>query len=208
MQDTGSGPLAKVTLLEDGDSSEAIYDEWAADYDADLVEQFGYRSPALVADRLASMLDDRDATVVDYGCGTGLSGAALAAAGFSTIDGVDLSAGMLDIAGATGHYRALHRLDLTAPLPFADGEYDALVCVGVMGAGHLVPEDFRELIRTVAPGGPILLYGNSTPYRDDDYTARFARLEADGLWTIEATEVSNYMAELTRDGVMVVARRA
>ncbi len=206
MQDTGEGPLKKVTLLDDGESSEAIYDEWAAAYEHDLVGAYGYVSPTETAARLASMLPDRSTPIVDYGCGTGLVGVPLADLGFTTIDGVDVSAAMLDEARAKGCYRALHRLDLTQPLPSADGQYGALVCVGVMGAGHLVPEDFAELFRTVRAGGPIVLYGNGTTYERDGYDDRFRALEVAGHWTTEARETSNYMTTIVRPGVLLAGR--
>lgn len=79
-----------VAKLEPGGSSEAIYDEWARAYDRELTD-VGYNSPPLVAETLAGMLADRSAPIIDYGCGTGLSGAALAAVGFVEIDGADLS---------------------------------------------------------------------------------------------------------------------
>lgn len=204
MQDPGTGPLKKVTLLQDGDSSEAIYDEWAAAYDADLVDEFGYVSPRTSADALASLLDDSDAPIADYGCGTGLVGVVLRELGFSTIDGIDHSAGMLDVARAKGCYRSLIQADLTRPITIPDDTYAAMICVGVMGAGHLVPEDFAPLFRTVRPGGPIVLYGNATPYAEDGYAERFAAIPD---WEILRSEESNYMTTLTRPGMLVVGRR-
>ncbi len=204
MQDPGTGPLKRVTLLQDGDSSEQIYDEWADGYESDLVAEFGYVSPTTTADALAALLDDHDTPIADYGCGTGLVGVALHALGFTTIDGFDYSAGMLEVARHKGCYRDLVQADLTHEPPVAESAYGALVCVGVMGAGHLVPEDFAPLFRTVRPGGPIVLYGNATPYEDDGYADRFAAIPG---WEIEQTERSNYMTTLTRPGVMLVGRR-
>ena len=93
---------------------------------------------------------------------------------------------MLDVCRAKGAYRHLIEADLTGPLAIADGSYDAMICVGVMGAGHLVPEHFAELFRTVKRGGPIVLFGNGTPYVEDGYAERFAALD----WTIERTETT------------------
>ena len=110
---------------------------------------------------------------------------------------------MLDICREKGVYRALVEADLTAPLAIDDAMYDAMICVGVMGAGHLVPEHFGPLFRTVKRGGPIVLFGNCTPYVDEGYADRFAALD----WTIESTEFVNYMATLDRPGALVVGRR-
>lgn len=202
-QDPGSGPLRKVTLLQDGDPSDAIYDEWASRYDADLLDEYGYAAHRLAVDALIPMLGDLSEPVVDYGCGTGLVGVELRARGVATIDGVDYSPGMLAESSQKGVYRTLVEADLTQPVDIADGAYAAMICVGVMGAGHLVPEHFAELFRTVRRGGPIVLFGNGTPFVNDDYAERFAALD----WRVERTEMPNYMATLERPGALVVGRR-
>ena len=202
-QDPGTGPLKKVTLLEAGDRSDDIYDEWADAYESDLIDEFGYTAHTIAADALLERLTDQHASIVDYGCGTGLVGEHLHAAGCGAVDGVDYSPGMLDVCREKGSYRALIEADLTQALDIPDGAYDAMICVGVMGAGHLVPEHFAELFRTVKPGGPIVLFGNGTPYVDEGYAERFAALG----WTIERTAMVNYMATLKRPGALVVGRR-
>ena len=202
-QDPGSGPLEQVTLLRAGDRSDAIYDEWADTYESDLLDRFGYSGHRIAADALLEHLTDPGAAVVDYGCGTGLVGELLGAAGCRIVDGVDYSARMLDVCRAKACYRSTIEADLTRPLDIPDGTYDAMICAGVMGAGHLEPEHFAELFRTVRPGGPIVLFGNATPYVDEGYAARFAALD----WTIGRTEIVNYMAALNRPGVLVIGRR-
>ena len=202
-QDPGSGPLEQVTLLRAGDRSDAIYDEWADQYEDDLLGAFGYTAHLLAVNALLPLLDDRATPIVDFGCGTGLVGEALHAAGVETVDGVDHSPGMLAEARRKGAYRTLIEADLTRPNPLATAAYGAMICVGVMGAGHLTPDHFADLFRTVAPGGPIVLFGNGTPFAEDGYAERFAALE----WTIERTETPNYMAGLNRPGALVIGRR-
>lgn len=202
-QDPGTGPLKKVTLLQAGDRSDDLYDEWADAYEADLLDEFGYSAHTIAAEALLERLADPQASIVDYGCGTGLVGERLHAAGCTAVVGVDYSPGMLDVCRDKGSYRVLIEADLTQPLDIVDAAYDAMICVGVMGAGHLVPEHFAELFRTVKPGGPIVLFGNGTPYVDEGYADRFATLD----WTIEHTAMVNYMAALQRPGALVIGRR-
>ena len=206
--EVGTGPLAQVTLLAAGDSSEQIYDDWAATYESDLVRN-GYLSPALCVDALAAAVGDADLTslaVVEYGCGTGLVGAELASRGVTDVTGVDLSRGMLDIAAAKRVYRELIQADLTTEIELANDRFEACLCVGSMGNGHLAPSHIAEMLRPVRSGSPIVFYMNALPYRDDDYAWQFARLEDDGVWAIERIEESNYMASLDRPGYMIVAR--
>lgn len=81
-----------------------------------------------------------DTPLLDAGCGTGLVGGELVQRGFSALDGVDLSHGMLNIARSKGIYRQLEIADITRPLPFDPGSYGAVVCVGTFTAGHVGPE--------------------------------------------------------------------
>ena len=79
---------------------------------------------------------DPEAQGIDFGCGSGVLGLALRAAGLRRpLDGIDLSLGMLKLARATGCYRDLHQADLLAPppLPAWSGPYDFAITVGLMG---------------------------------------------------------------------------
>jgi len=81
--------LDNVYNTERGESMRRYYDDWADSYDTDLREN-EYRTPARCAAALARVLERRDAPILDFACGTGISGAALKEAGFTTIDGTDI----------------------------------------------------------------------------------------------------------------------
>ena len=61
-----------------------IYAKWAASYDADLIEA-GYESPKRIAEALIKFATLK-ASILDFGCGTGLSGKALCDVGFKKIN--------------------------------------------------------------------------------------------------------------------------
>ena len=96
----------------------ALFDAYADRFDAHLLQGLAYRSPADLAGALASLGRRRFDHVLDLGCGTGLGGAALRAA-TTTLTGVDLSPGMIDIARAKAIYDRLAVGDIRA---FLDGE--------------------------------------------------------------------------------------
>lgn len=93
------------------------YDAWADAYDHDLLDAEGYGAViARVEDAMLRHVEPA-ARVLELGCGTGLVGRALRKQGYSRIDGLDLSDGMLERARQTGAYRSLRRANLNSGIP-------------------------------------------------------------------------------------------
>ena len=116
--------------------------------------------------------------ILDVGCGTG----AMAAESVGrwadvTVTGVDLSAGMLDIArreAATLPATARERLAFVhAPadrLPFADGAFDVVTAAFVLQLVPSRPRAMRELRRVLRPGGTlghVSWLGDGAPFPGD-----------------------------------------
>jgi predicted TPR repeat methyltransferase len=99
-----------------------------------------YRTPALLAEAVGAVLPANAAlSVLDLGCGTGLSGLALKPFA-RRLEGVDLSPRMLDAARARGIYTALHEADLLAFLPTRRAGYDLIAAADVLNyLGDLAP---------------------------------------------------------------------
>jgi SAM-dependent methyltransferase len=94
----------------------------------------------------------------DLACGTGRIGQWLHRRGVEVIDGVDLTAEMLEQARAKGVYRRLHQADLAATsLP--EECYD--VVTAVLVDEHLpdLPPLYAEAARIARPGGLCVLVG-------------------------------------------------
>ena len=209
--DAGRGALhgfvARLTAMTAEDDAHEVYEEWAPTYESDLVKGYGYTAHRIAAEAMAAACPDRAATILDIGCGTGLVAEELAARGFAAIDGLDASARMLHEARVKGIYRSLIEGDVRARGTIEPGKYDAVIAVGVFGAGHLGPEDLECFARPVRAGGPIVLYSSALRWVEDDYPSHLARLETDGIWNVEQTRTSNYMDRIERPGWLVVARR-
>lgn len=146
----------------------AIYDEWAKEYDDDVVGN-GYLTPTRLADALAGVVGDRDAPILDYGCGTGLSGLALKEAGFGTIDGADLSEGMLERARKTDAYRKLQQIDPEHPLDKQVSDYRTYAAVGVISKGAAPASVYDDMLQMM-PEGSILAFSlNDLSLEDPEY---------------------------------------
>lgn len=182
-------------LSQKSDDVAEYYDDWAEDYDQTLA-QWRYEAPDQAAARLRAALD-ADSVILDAGCGTGLTGKALAGAGFGTIDGMDVSRRSLAVAEKLGVYRSLEHVDMQKlPLPCRDDSYDGLVCVGVL---TYVPDSsaiLEEFCRIVKPGGVMILTQRSDLLVERDFPATLEALRREGrLNEAQVSEPMPYLPE-------------
>lgn len=199
--------LGRVSNLEQDDSSRAIYDDWSQHYDDHLLTEYGYISPGVAAGELAQCLQPRDLEIIDFGCGTGLVAEALRERGFVTVDGVDISHGMLEQARAKQVYRNLFCADLTERIALEDDSYAAGLCVGSMGAGHVGAQHVPEMLRPIRRGGPFIIIMNGAYFHSGSFEQAFRQMQDDGLWTIQKLVEINYMTELVRPGWLLLASK-
>jgi predicted TPR repeat methyltransferase len=131
-----------------------LFDQYAPRFDEDLTGRLGYRTPEALAELLreAGILADGSRRVLDLGCGTGLSGVALAPFA-ARLEGLDLSPRMLAAAEARGLYHALHEVDLMDFLPRQAGAWDLVAAADVLNyLGDLSPV-LPAIAAALAPGG-------------------------------------------------------
>ena len=91
------------------------YDQWAADYDSDLAQEFEWNAPQNATAVFAKHVD-KAAHILDAGAGTGLVGACLAEAGYKDMVAMDLSHGMLEEAKSKNVYNAFDQMALGGTL--------------------------------------------------------------------------------------------
>ncbi len=91
--------------------------------------------------------------LLDLGIGTGLSSINFTKAGI-VVDGMDISARMLDQCRKKNFARRLEQGDLTKPpFPFDDEAYEHVLCCGVMHFFKDISPVFTEASRVLKPGG-------------------------------------------------------
>jgi SAM-dependent methyltransferase len=175
--------LKWIYTSRDNSDLAARYDQWAATYDSDLDEAFGWIGPQRAV-AVFSELVPRQARVLDAGAGTGLVGQALAAVGYENIAAADLSSGMLEEARKKKVYRRFHRIVLGEALDFDSNAFDAVISVGVLTLGHAPPSAFDELIRITSPGGHIVFTLRTDVYENNGFREKQDGLEQASRWRL------------------------
>jgi predicted TPR repeat methyltransferase len=223
--DPGNDPVRHMIAALSGRSSERapseyveqLFDHYAQNFDAHLVDVLKYSVPEKLADLLRPRADgSAQWTIVDLGCGTGLSGAAVAPFAKHLV-GVDLSAKMLDKARERKLYHRLEQLDL---LPMMQGEpastFDVVFSADVFVYVGALDDLMSEASRLLRPGGYLAFSvesldalpdgaGQTTPNQDYrlnvtgryahsiDYLARMAA--RNGFEVLTTTETQSRLNE-------------
>jgi predicted TPR repeat methyltransferase len=137
---------------------QTLFDQYAPRFEASLVDDLGYRGPALL---FKAVLSVRSAVrkpaffkrAIDLGCGTGLAAAAFA----RTVDhfiGVDLSPRMIERSRATGLYAELDVADMLQGLRARpDASADLILAADAMVYVAELAPVLAEAARVLAPGG-------------------------------------------------------
>ncbi|WP_193181694.1 class I SAM-dependent DNA methyltransferase [Nisaea sediminum] len=166
-----------------GSENAESYDAWADSYDRELAD-WGYEAPERAADLLKEHLAGFEtARILDCGCGTGMTGAALRAAGAGgELIGFDASRDSLDAARVKKVYDRLDYADLNERLALGDESVDGILCIGVLT--YLEEEPiFREWLRVLRPGGVVVFTSRDDFWQSRGIADMLARLEAAGHWT-------------------------
>lgn len=201
------GFLNKAYGARDAASTRKLYDDWAASYETEIGEN-GYATPGRCAAALASFSEDQSAPILDFGCGTGLSGLALKLAGFQTIDGVDLSAEMLAQAEAKGICRKTSVIEADAPLAHSPGDYAAIAAIGVIGAGAAPIAVFHTLMKSLGSGGKLVLSFNDHALEDPAHEGAISEWTDCGAARLLFREYGDHLPGINLKSFVYVVEKA
>ena len=197
--------LDRIYALEDAGDVRAFYDDAARQYDEVLLSEIGYVSPGVCARALAPHLPDPSARLIDLGCGTGLAGEAMAALGYTHVDGVDFSAEMLAVAKSRNCYVELALADLNATLDIPSGHYAAAISVGVYGQ-HVHPAAIDEALRIVATGGLVCFSVNERAFDGYGFRDKVESLAIEGKASCLSLTKEPYHVKENIDGWVCLLR--
>lgn len=109
---------------------------------------------------LSSTSQSHNTTILDVGCGSGFLAEKFAAAGYSSIRGVDPSADIIEIAREHSDRVGLtidYSVSPSESLPFADDSFHTVLCCDVLEHSQAPNAVLAEIARVLAPSG-LLLY--------------------------------------------------
>lgn len=170
-----------------------LYSMWAGDYDNDLLDKMGYVAPFEASKVLQKYTQDKDAKIMDAGCGTGIVGQVLYQMGYTRVDGLDYSPAMLKEAGQKNVYASLSQGDLTSTLGIDDNSYDAVISVGTFTCAHVGPDALDELCRITRPGGHVCITVRDASWAEEDYHGKMNELSRAGKWQVKEEGEASYI---------------
>ncbi|MFE7796175.1 class I SAM-dependent DNA methyltransferase [Nocardia sp. NPDC057440] len=128
------------------------YDGWAPTYEQTVMDEMDLA----LLERLHRPDWARVRRAADLGCGTGRTGAWLRGRGITNIDGVDVSAGMLALAGTRGAHTTLAQADVRdTGLP--SGAYDLVISSLIDEHLPTLAPYYAEAWRLAAPGASCVM---------------------------------------------------
>ena len=182
------------------------YDEWAASYDADLINDLEYVAYRDAGDIFTDLMADASGRVLDVACGTGLVGEYLKARGYDQIDGADFSREMLARAEQRKVYRRLWQHDFTTPRKLKQ-RYDALICVGLFAFAVPKISDMHHVVNCVVPGGLCVITVNGAAWRQLNLEPEVYRAAKIHGFQIEQVIETEYIRKEGIDARVLVIRR-
>jgi predicted TPR repeat methyltransferase len=134
----------------------AEFNGFAATFD-EVLGRLDYRAPALVAEELARLFGGRPSglDVLDAGCGTGLCGPLLRAAGKRLV-GVDLSSAMIELARKREVYDTLVVAELETYLREHPAAFDAIVSADTLVYFGALDAAARAAAQALRPAGVLI----------------------------------------------------
>ena len=182
-----------------------LYDEWADSYD-DEVEENGYVSPARTASALTQFLP-LEASILDIGCGTGLSGVALNNSGFLNIHGTEINLSMLVNAKKKKVYKSLIQGKINNPFPDPPGTYDAIVAIGVIGAGAAPASLLRSALKALESGGLLAFTLNDAAMAQESCKIELKTVLDDNLAVELFSEYGQHLSSINIGSTVYILER-
>ena len=124
----------------------------------------------------------------------------------NNIDGVDISANMVQKAREKNIYGHLSVADITAGFDFPDNTYDSSISVGTFTIGHVGPDSMPEVIRVTCPNGIIVFTVNEMVFEKNGYPEKCVSGKKKNTAKTEDCFKDSYVLETNNEGYFIILR--
>ena len=146
-----------------------IYNQWAKNYDK-YVDSLEYNGPRNIVSFFKKKFENKNKfKILDFGCGTGKVGEELRKQLNNKdfyLEGIDISAKMIDIAISKKVYNKNTLVDLTKTI--YNEKYDYILSSGVFLEGHVSIKNINRLFDLLKKNG-LLIFTIRTSFKDNNY---------------------------------------
>jgi predicted TPR repeat methyltransferase len=146
-----------------------LFDAYAPRFDEHLLGRLQYRTPERIASAIRDCVDRRSASALDLGCGTGLCGEVIRSM-VDRLEGIDLSAGMIEQASQRGCYDDLVVSGISDFLEAKSDEYDLIVSSDVFIYIGDLTGTFARVAKALRPGGHFVFSVEAADEASDSLT--------------------------------------
>ncbi|XP_046547441.1 methyltransferase-like protein 27 [Haliotis rubra] len=183
-------------LIEKGLNIDTVikrFDHISDKYDM-VLSMMDYKLPKWLGDSLASLYpgNKEEVNILDVAAGTGLASVEMRKHGFTHIDGLDPSEGMLEQAKKNNLYER-YICDMLADntLDIADNTYAVVTIVGFSSEFFKVlpVKALEELVRVTKPGGHILMTHFDYIFESNVLRENLSNLQDRELWKLEDKKI-------------------
>lgn len=160
---TAAAHAMKAQQRSDAGYVRHLFDQFATDYDQRMIGQLGYAAPQILRDLADMVMPGRDSlTILDLGCGTGLTGVAFEDIAYR-LDGIDLSPAMIEKARTRNLYDALAVADIETALATDGVDYDLVLAADTLVYLGDLKQVFAGVGRRLKSDGLFLFTVESKP---------------------------------------------
>ena len=188
------GNKVPIYKLKTTDEVMKYYDEWGKGnkYNQDMVD-WNYTGPKETVEVFKKYALNKNISIFDAGCGSGLVGLELKKFGYKRFHGADLSQKLLDSI-PKNLYQKLIKIDLNKPININNNFFDAIMCVGTFTFGHVKPQALDEFIRITKSNGLICFTINEGIYEEYGFDKKIETLKKNDKWKEIEFFKSDYIA--------------
>ena len=183
------------------------YIDWTKEgqFNKDMIE-WNYQAPQNTVKLFDQHTSNKDISILDAGCGSGLVGSELQKYGYTEITGADFSQEMLNLI-PQNTYKNLELIDLNEKLKYEDNFYDAITCVGTFTYGHVKAHALDEMLRIIKKDGLICFTINEGIYLEYQFDKKMEQLSNDKSWKIINISKCSYIVNKEIEAWLCIAKK-